>query len=78
MFAFVVDDEFVYVEQNIAPRFADTKLSLVQRLLNSHEVLLGLTGTRPVGNGHVFGSYVRMRRDARALMEERGAKNSDD
>lgn len=62
MFAFVIIDDIVYIEQNIARMFTDLRLPLGQRIVNSHQALLGLTGDQPSGDGHVFGSYARLER----------------
>lgn len=69
IFAFVIVDDIVYVEQNIARMFTDLLVPLEQRIVNSHQVLLGLTGDRPSGDGHVFGSYVRLERTDRSIAD---------
>jgi hypothetical protein len=63
LFALLVDDEFVYLEETMYGPLSDRNRSLSARLLNAHKALLSLDNRRPAPNGQIIGSYVRINRN---------------
>jgi hypothetical protein len=60
--AFLVDERYVYIDENIYPILSDLQQSLFSRLLNAHRALLELDNAHPSGKENVVGSYIRVAR----------------
>jgi hypothetical protein len=63
LFAILVDDQYVYLEESMYGPLSDHERNLSSRLLDAHKALISLDNSRPAPNGRIIGSYVRVDRE---------------